>query len=530
VSTDRGRKDDLSARSRWWDRRTLRFRILTSLLAIMLVAFAVIGVVTVVALNRFLLGRLDQQLGAAGARYVAAVDEPSEAGGSHGDGDDDLDDGFGDARGQQVETLGARIVAGRLAGLGIVGHARPATIAASDRRTLLAVKVGHPTSSDLGAFGDYRLRAFALSDSNRVVVGLPLHPVHETLAELLAVELAVFGVVLLATIATSGWLVGLSLRPLARVTNTARKVSDSPLADSDRELTPRAPTPNPATEVGQLGLAFNHMLDHVEASLITRRDSEDRLRRFIADASHELRTPVAAIRAHAESVRHAPEQIPEPVLQSLARIESEAIRMGVLVDDLLLLARLDAGRPLAEASVDLSRIAIEVTDDARVAGRAHRWLLDLPHDPVVVIGDDHRIREIVTNLLTNARAHTPVGTTVELALSVDASTNSALLSATDDGPGIPPESQLRVFERFYRVGPARAPLTGSSGLGLAIVAAVAHAHGGDVSVESKPGRTCFTVRLPLPAPPPTDESVGGRPPGDGASTLLRQVVDRGRSS
>ena len=152
------------------------------------------------------------------------------------------------------------------------------------------------------------------------------------------------------------------------------------------------------------------MLDHVEASLITRRDSEERLRHFIADASHELRTPVAAIRGHAESVRRVPDQLPDAVLQSIARIEAEAIRMGVLVDDLLLLARLDAGRPLATELVDLSRIAIDATNDARVAGRDHRWILDLPPDPVTVVGDDHRLREIVANLLTNARVHTPAGT------------------------------------------------------------------------------------------------------------------------
>jgi two-component system OmpR family sensor kinase len=338
---------ELSARFRWWDRRTLRFRVLSSLLAVMLVAFAVIGVVTVVALNRFLLGRLDTQLNAAGARYASAV---SESGETKGDGDDNLDDGFGDARGQQVGTLGATIVAGRLVGLGIVGRPRPNTVSASDHRYLTTLTTGRAHSADLGTFGDYRVQAFALPGGNRAVVGLPLYPVRETLAELLAVELIVFGVVLLVTVATSGWLVAFSLRPLARVTATARQVSDAPLTDGDPALTPRVPTSSPTTEVGQLGLAFNHMLDHVEQSLITRRDSEERLRRFIADASHELRTPVAAIRGHAESVRRAPEPIPDTVLQSLARIESEAIRMGVLVDDLLLLARLDAGRRLGGAS------------------------------------------------------------------------------------------------------------------------------------------------------------------------------------
>jgi two-component system OmpR family sensor kinase len=321
--------------------------------------------------------------------------------------------------------------------------------------------------------------------------------VHETLAELLAVELVIFGVVLVAIGASSRWLVGLSLRPLGRVTSTAREVAQRPLSDDDVELRTRVPIAGSATEVGQLGHAFNHMLDHVEASLVTRRDTEDRLRRFIADASHELRTPVAAIRGHAESVRHVPEEIPASVAQAMQRIESEAIRMGVLVDDLLLLARLDAGRPLEMAPVDLTRLAIDATNDARVAGPDHRWILDLPDIPLQVVGDDHRLRELITNLLTNARVHTPAGTSVQLALSVDEVDHAALLTVEDDGPGIPDAAQARVFERFYRADSIRAPMTGSSGLGLAIVAAVAHAHRGRVSLSSEPGHTRFVVRLPL---------------------------------
>jgi two-component system, OmpR family, sensor kinase len=338
VSAGPGPVARTGATARWWERRTLRFRVLASLLAVMLVAFAVIGVVTVLALNRFLLGRLDQQLDVAGARYVAADTEATENPRTRGDGDDDLDDGFGDARGQQVGTLGVRIAGGRITGLGIVGRGQRPDVSPTDQRAFLNLAAGSPHSRDLGGLGDYRLRAFAPAQGDRVVVGLPLFPVRQTLAELLGVELAVFAAVLLATIAASGWLVGLSLRPLSRITATAREVAAAPLSDRDPAVTPRVPTPNSATEVGQLGLAFNQMLDHVDSSLITRRDSEDRLRRFVADASHELRTPVAAIRGHAEEVRHGPEELPASVTHSIARIESESIRMGVLVDDLLLLA------------------------------------------------------------------------------------------------------------------------------------------------------------------------------------------------
>jgi two-component system OmpR family sensor kinase len=480
--------------SRWWGRRTLRFRIVASLVAVTVVAFAIIGVVTVFALNRFLLGRLDTQLVDSGGRYVASAGEHREAA---GDGDHDLDDGFGDTRGQQVGTLGAHVRNGLLDAFGIVGDSQATTPTASDHQTLVSLKAGHAKSVDFGTLGDYRVEAFTAADGDLAIVGLPLEPVHETLAELLVVELAVFGGVLLLTLIASRWLVSLSLRPLARVTTTARQVSDAPLTEGDPALTVRVPAPNSATEVGQLGLAFNHMLDHVEASLISRDASEDRLRRFIADASHELRTPVASIRGHAESVRRTDSDLPDAVLQSLSRIEAEAIRMGVLVDDLLLLARLDAGRPLARTSVDLTRIAIDAADDARVAGPDHHWLLNLPAEPIMVVGDDHRLREVVTNLLTNARTHTPADTSVELALSVDLERGVVSLSVSDDGPGIPVEIQPRVFERFYRADSARSPMTGSSGLGLSIVSAVARAHGGNVELTSGPRRTVFVVTLPL---------------------------------
>jgi two-component system OmpR family sensor kinase len=467
--------------SRWWDRRTLRFRVLATIVTLMVLAFTAIGITTVFALSRFLIGRLDQQLHTATSRYVAAAND-RDAG------------GFGDTRGQAVDTLSARVRNGQLTEIGLVGTTTPIPVSRHDRDVLTSFHDGEVRSWDLGAIGDYRLRGASLHNGELVVIGLPLRPVHETLAELLAVELIAFGAVLVLTIAAGGRVMALSLRPLTRVTATARRVTESSLTVHDPELSDRVPTPGPETEVGQLGVAFNHMLDHVEASLRTRQETEDRLRRFIADASHELRTPVAAIRGHAESVRHTDEVVPPEVLESMGRIESEAQRMGVLVDDLLLLARLDAGRPLANDPVDLTRIAIDATSDARVAGRDHKWALDLPEDPVHVIGDDGRLHQVVANLLTNARTHTPAGTTVQTRL--EAVDGWVTLSVSDDGPGLTPEVQARAFERFFRADPVRAPETGSSGLGLAIVDAVVRAHGGAVDVTSRPGATCFSVRLP----------------------------------
>jgi two-component system OmpR family sensor kinase len=257
------------------------------------------------------------------------------------------------------------------------------------------------------------------------------------------------------------------------------------------------PETDPRTEVGQLGEAFNQMLGHVESSLEQRQASEARLRRFVADASHELRTPLAGIRSYAELALRSPEAVPAEVGHALGRVESEAVRMGLLVDDLLLLARLDTGRPLAQEDVDLSRLVIEVTSDARVAGPDHRWSLDLPDEPLVVRGDEHRLHQVVGNLLSNARIHTPAGTAVVVRLAVDqGADHQVLLSVIDNGPGVPEELQAHVFERFVRADDSRSRTSGSTGLGLAIAHAVVKAHGGSLTLTSDNGGTEFRISLP----------------------------------
>jgi two-component system, OmpR family, sensor kinase len=251
------------------------------------------------------------------------------------------------------------------------------------------------------------------------------------------------------------------------------------------------------TEVGQLGAAFNRMLGHVESALARRQHSEARLRQFAADASHELRTPLAAIRGYAELARRHPGRLPAEVEHALGRVEAESARMSSLVDDLLLLARLDAGRPLQAEPADLTRLAIDATSDARAAGAGHRWRLELPEGPVLVLGDDHRLHQVLANLLSNARTHTPPGTTVTVAVGSSPEREVAQVSVTDDGPGIPGELQPGVFERFVRGDSSRSRAAGSTGLGLSIVAAVVAAHRGTVTVDSEPGRTRFTITLPL---------------------------------
>ncbi len=235
-----------------------------------------------------------------------------------------------------------------------------------------------------------------------------------------------------------------------------------------------------------MGAALNHMLENVAAALTARQRSETRVRQFVADASHELRTPLASIRGYAELTRRSAEPVPPDVAHALGRVESEAIRMTGLVDDLLLLARLDSGRPVQHGPVDLSRLVVDATSDARAAGIDHRWDLDVPAEPVVVDGDAERLHQVVANLLANARTHTPAGTSVAVHLT-GKPRGGAALTVVDDGPGIPADLLPDVFERFARADQSRSRAAGSTGLGLAIVAAVVEAHGGRVSVESAPG-------------------------------------------
>ena len=368
----------------------------------------------------------------------------------------------------------------------------------------------------LSELGHYRVVGFRILDTDgmqvgSLVVGVPLHEVDETILKLVSLAALLSLLAIVGTVFASRSLVLRSLRPLNRVAATAQQVSQLRLDRGEVALAVRVPPAdaNPASEVGRVGQAINHMLNNVEEALAARQASETKVRQFVADASHELRNPLAAIRGYAELTRRDREQLPTEAAYAMSRVESEAERMSHLVEDMLLLARLDAGPDLDLQPCDLSEIVINAVSDARAAGPDHAWQLTLPHYPVIAYGDQHRLQQVMLNLLANARTHTPPGTHVRTEVSV--SQADAVVTVTDNGPGIPPEVSSRVFERFARGDASRtrtpdARTGGSTGLGLAIVAAVVEAHHGSVAVSSEPGRTRFTVRVPLaqflPAPQP----------------------------
>jgi two-component system OmpR family sensor kinase len=369
-------------------------------------------------------------------------------------------------------------------------------------------KTGDAADVSLGGdLPEYRVMATVKSDGSIQYIGLPLDEVNSTL-----VTVAMFtGCVILGSLLIAGWggalIVRRTLKPLDRVAATATRVSELKLDAGEVRLAQRVPEADtdPRTEVGQVGAALNRMLDHVGNALEARHASEMQVRQFVADASHELRTPLAAIRGYAELSRRSRQPVPDEIAHVLNRVESEAKRMTALVEDLLLLARLDAGRPLAQDPVDLTMLAVDATSDAHAAGPGHYWQLDLPDEPVTVIGDGARLHQVVANLLANARTHTPEGSTVTV--KVGAVPNAAVIQVIDNGPGIQPDVVPRIFERFARGDSSRSRAAGSTGLGLSIVHAVVTSHRGKVGVQSRPGLTVFTVMLPLGPPPvvPTAE-------------------------
>lgn len=343
---------------------------------------------------------------------------------------------------------------------------------------------------------EYRIISTTRANGTTVVTALPMAQVNATLTKMTVIGGVVALIGVAATAIAGTIIIRVTLRPLRRVAATASRVAELPLERGEVALSVRVAEvdTDPRTEVGQVGAALNQMLGHIGNALAVRHASETRMRQFLADVSHELRTPLAAISGYAELTRRTREPVPPDVTYAMSRVESESARMTSLVSDLLLLARIDSGRPLEHESVDLSDLVVHAVSDAHVAAPGHRFSLDLPEEPVSVTGDAARLHQVLANLLANARTHTPPGTLVTASLSATAT--DAIIAVVDNGPGIAPELLPQIFERFARGDSSRSRAAGSTGLGLAIVAAVIEAHHGRVEASSVPGRTAFVVRLP----------------------------------
>jgi signal transduction histidine kinase len=492
----------LAAGRRLAARTPLQIKLIVAVLALVTVALALIGVASVTALDGYLVGRLDAQLRSVAQR---SADEPRHPGpGPRGgppspylvqyrlaDGQLDWDDKNLLEDGQQSPRVPDQ-AAWFEANSGKVLTV-PAT--GGDGRWRVAVQ---PRRDDSGG---------------SVVVAASLDGIDSTTRQLRLIDLVVSLVVLVALAGVGAAIVRASLRPLVDIEQTARAIAAG-------DLTRRVPDRDPRTEVGRLGRALNTMLAQIESAFGARaaseasarrseeaaRHSEDRMRRFVADASHELRTPLTTIRGFAELYRQGAARDPAELDRLMRRIEDQAARMGLLVEDLLLLARLDQQRPLDRDPVDLLALAAEAVNDAHAVAPDRQIELVLGTGDgdvgtaLVVLGDDQRLRQVLANLVNNALTHTPAGSPVEVRVGtapLDGRPGAAV-EVVDHGPGLTPEQTERVFERFFRADPARSSAAGGTGLGLSIVAALVAVHGGTVQVDSVPGRGArFRVVLPL---------------------------------
>jgi len=350
----------------------------------------------------------------------------------------------------------------------------------------------------------FRVRVSGLPGGRQLVVAVPLTDTLATLHRLLAIELALTGAALVAAALLGWWLVRMGLRPLRDVERTAEAIADG-------NMDQRVPNDNVKTEVGRLSHSFNVMLGRIEDAFAARdateadlRASEERLRRFVADASHELRTPLAAVSAYAELLEGDAVESDEDLERALQGIRTESARMKTLVDDLLLLARLDEGRPLENVRLELVGLAAEAVQTAQTVSTD--WPVHLEAaQPLEIVGDRQRLRQVIDNLLGNVRAHTPAGTSTTVRLSQ--SDGRAVLEIADDGPGLTNEQVAHVFERFYRADSSRSRAHGGAGLGLSIVAAIVNVHGGSVTAaNAADGGAVFTVSLPLADAPDASDS------------------------
>lgn len=540
-------------RSRSADRRpwTLRRQLVSVVAFLVVTVCAVLAVTSAIALRSELVSKLDTQLleqsrrsalfhggeavqGQAPAPLPSALQNPSPSSGVTGPTiatTPESSRGPLDAPGLAAGTISAVIRDGRVVFAGYIDENGSRVELTADQRSVLTSIPADGTlrTVSLGSLGSYRVLGTETSRGDTLVSAASLASTASTVQSYVLTELVVAALGVLLAVVGGMALVRRSLRPLDRVAATATRVSELPLSRGAVAIGERVEDADtdPRTEVGRVGSALNLMLGHVENALRARHESETQLRQFLADASHELRTPLASIRGYTELVRRLPDDLPESAVHALERVQAESLRMSALVEDMLLLARLDAGRELEHGDVDLVALALDAVADAHAAGPDHAWRLELPGAedetvegaipgvvvgedvpddvdlgneagddalPALVHGDDNRLRQVLVNLLSNARVHTPAGTTVTVSVRRD--DDEVVIEVADDGPGIPADLLPNLFQRFTRGDSSRNRVGGSTGLGLAIAHAVVQAHHGTITAASTPGHTLFTVRLP----------------------------------
>jgi two-component system, OmpR family, sensor kinase len=487
-------------RPRTWP---LRIRLVGALTALGIGLCVAVSTGTLVALRTYLVDQLDVQVADAQSRSTTFFQMgPPPFVRFNGPGPI-----FLDGPGQSAGTVGVVMSGSAVTEAAVItASGNRQTLTPTAKTQLAHVPTGRTISITLDGVGDYRMTAETVGKGIVIMSGLPLSSEEATLTSAAWIIGGFSLFALLGTVGAGMVIIRRELVPLSRMALAAQGVASLPLDRGEVRLpTPIEPVDHATahTEVGQLGTAFNMMVDRVAEGLTARHTSETRVRQFVADASHELRTPLASIRGYTEFAQRLVDDIDadvhidnrEDLAHALSRVRAESRRMSYLVEDMLLLARLDEGRPLECEHVDLSELVVDAVSDAHIAGPGHRWALDIPDEPVCITGDRSRLHQVVANLLSNARVHTPTGTKIVTALSSNAD-RSVTMTVADDGPGIPKKLLPDVFERFARGDDSRSRASGSTGLGLAIAGAVVKAHNGTIDVDSGPHGTAFTITLP----------------------------------
>ncbi|MFV0494724.1 sensor histidine kinase [Mycobacterium sp.] len=499
-----------------WFPRTLRRQLLLGVLTVVTTVLVAVGFISVFTLRGYVTAMSDAEVAEsmhafnhAYARYLNNQRTPGHT------GTEPVSAALLEFTGQTPGNLIAVLRDGKVVASAVFSEDDPQPAPEDVVRAIEARSWTETPSriEKLGGLGPHQVNS-RMAGPDRLVVGVSLNIADRIIARKQLASAVLIATAMVITAGLTTWVVGYALRPLRRVAATAAEVAAMPLADEDHRIRVRVrpEDTDPDNEVGIVGHTLNTLLDNVEGALAYRVESDVRMRQFLTDASHELRTPLAAIQGYAELTRQDSSDLPPTTEYALARIESEAQRMASLVDELLLLSRLGEGQDLQTEQLDFAELVLNAVNDAAVAAPTHRWVRNLPDEPVLVSGDRARLHQLVSNLLTNARVHTPPNVTVTTEITAHPAGSAHRgdgseglrgpyvdLTVTNNGPDIDPDVLPHLFERFVRADKARSTRSGH-GLGLAIVNSIVKAHDGTVSAESARGLTVFRVRLPMVQP------------------------------